>query len=694
MRKVVGAFIALAAMVAAAASQPGIEKGRREAAEGAARRAATTTAGRLAAATDSFLRAIEDRALSAAALPQVTEQLALLRNEGFEGTLSETIRDFFRTEKVWDVWRKAFPVHGVSIEGDRPGLLFGAPVESLHAEALITHARDNGAAFGFVMANQLPHGAGAARVVVPGRPIPAVLVIARPLDEAAITELAKRSGLSLVLSNGKETLAAYGQSEDLARLGRVVTAEKGGEIHGDFYAADEGRWVATALKVLPGFTLWALADTAEAARTAAATAKTTQIVVWAAGALIALLALFIGFRAGTPAATAIPAAPAPIDVRRALTPRGSEPVIVETTPTPLVGYPLPRGDAPTRIVETEPADPRAGIATSPLRPFGRYILLNQLGEGGMAKVYTAVIFGAEGFRRKFVVKRLRPELLQDPTVVAQFIDEANMASHLVHSNIVPVLDFGKVDDEYFLATEYILGRDLGRLVQRCLDVQGHGLAPDIVLYLAQEILKALEYAHGATSEAGRPLGIVHRDVSPSNVLISARGEVKLFDFGIVKAEGRVTRTQQGVVKGNVSFMSPEQARGLEVDARADLFSLGLVLYTALAGEVLYAGNSSYELLVKAATGPGPDELERLARMPSPLGAILKKALAVDPAARFQTASEFLATVTPHVGRGGAELAELVTRLFAEDFRQEEAGFASATPPTKPPLRASSPPHRS
>src|SRR5205814_7906959 len=122
--------------------------------------------------------------------------------------------------------------------------------------------------------------------------------------------------------------------------------------------------------------------------------------------------------------------------------------------------------------------------------------------------------------------------------------------------------------------------------------------------------------------------IVHRDVSPTNVMVSARGEVKLFDFGIVKAEGRVTKTQSGVVKGNVSFMSPEQARGTEVDARADLFSLGLVLYYCLTGEVLYQGGTSYELLVKAATGPGPDELAKIAALPAPAAAIVTRALAV------------------------------------------------------------------
>ena len=235
----------------------------------------------------------------------------------------------------------------------------------------------------------------------------------------------------------------------------------------------------------------------------------------------------------------------------------------------------------------------------------------------MAQVFTAVTFGAEGFRRTFVVKRLRAEMARDEAVVAQFIDEANLASSLVHSNIIPVFDFGKVGEEYFLAQEYILGRDLGRLTARTIERSGKPLAPPVVLFAAAETLRALEYAHTKLGDNGRPLGIVHRDVSPSNVLISARGEVKLFDFGIVKAEGRVTKTQHGVVKGNVSFMSPEQARGIGVDARADLFSLGLVIYYCLTGDVLYRGNTTYDLLVKAATGPGPDELARIAALPAP-----------------------------------------------------------------------------
>src|SRR6185503_15522625 len=162
-------------------------------------------------------------------------------------------------------------------------------------------------------------------------------------------------------------------------------------------------------------------------------------------------------------------------------------------------------------------------------------------------------------------------------------------------------------------------------------------------------------------------------------LVSARGEVKLFDFGIVKAEGRVTKTQHGVVKGNVSFMSPEQARGIEVDRRADLFSLGLVIFYCLTGSVLYQGDTTYELLVKAATGPGPQELARIASLPPPCSAILSKALQVDPSKRFQSAAEFGAALTPHIAGGPAAAASTMRALFGDDFRAEEARFAAAIP---------------
>jgi eukaryotic-like serine/threonine-protein kinase len=256
--------------------------------------------------------------------------------------------------------------------------------------------------------------------------------------------------------------------------------------------------------------------------------------------------------------------------------------------------------------------------------------------------------------------------------VEQFIDEAKLGSSLVHSNIVPVFDFGKVNDEYFLAQEYILGRDLGRLLGRHVERTGRALPERVALYIVYEVLEALAYAHSRTDAVGNPIGLVHRDISPGNVMLTSRGEVKLFDFGIVKAEGRVSKTEVGVVKGNVSFMSPEQARGLAVDGRSDLFSLGLVMYYALTNEQLYPGESTFDQLMKAATGPKTEHLRLLASLPPVSTSVLARALVVDPAGRFQSATEFAAAIAPHISGAKAEAAVLMQQLFGDEFRHDNA----------------------
>jgi serine/threonine protein kinase len=271
-----------------------------------------------------------------------------------------------------------------------------------------------------------------------------------------------------------------------------------------------------------------------------------------------------------------------------------------------------------------------------------------------------------------VVKRLRPEVARNRAAVEQFIDEAKLGSTLVHSNIVPVFDFGKVGDEYFLAQEYIIGRDLGKLLQRHQDKFGRPLSERLMLYVVHEVLEALAYAHNRTDAAGNPIGLVHRDISPGNVMVTARGEVKLFDFGIVKGEGRVSKTDVGVVKGNVSFMSPEQARGQAVDARSDLFSLGLVLYYGLTGEQLYPGQSTFDQLMRAATGPKTEQLKLLAELPPASASLVTRALAVDPGVRYQTAAEFAVAVAPHVAGGKAEASSVIQQLFGEEFKRESA----------------------
>ncbi|HZJ54794.1 MAG TPA: serine/threonine-protein kinase [Myxococcaceae bacterium] len=310
--------------------------------------------------------------------------------------------------------------------------------------------------------------------------------------------------------------------------------------------------------------------------------------------------------------------------------------------------------------------------------FGRYQLLHVLGQGGMATVHLAVSHGAEGFRRFFVVKRLREDVARMPQVVHQFVNEARLGATLVHSNIVPIFDFGRVGNEFFLAQEYILGRDLNLLVRRARHQGGGGLPAPAVFHVAREILDALSYAHSRTDPSGRPLSIVHRDISPMNVMVTRHGEVKLLDFGIAHFERRDgTITEAGLVKGNVLFMSPEQARGLPIDARSDLFSLGLTLFYCLTGEPLYQQDGSdYDLLVRAAQGPGPVELARISSLSQPASDLLAKALRIEPAERFESAEEFLLALPASGLVGGATmLLELVERLVGTDLASEEARFA-------------------
>ncbi|HVZ71939.1 MAG TPA: serine/threonine-protein kinase [Polyangia bacterium] len=336
-----------------------------------------------------------------------------------------------------------------------------------------------------------------------------------------------------------------------------------------------------------------------------------------------------------------------------------------------------RGSASREVARATPIEPDAVVEEAPRmdsgRTFGRYRLLERLGEGGMSEVFTAVAQGVEGFSRTFVLKRLRPELAREREAVAQFIDEARLQAGLVHSNIVPVFDFGMIGNgEYFMTQEYIAGRDVLRIMLRHQERSHGGLEPTVAYYFAHETLQALAYAHEVCDKEGHPMQLVHRDVSPGNLMVSLRGEVKLADFGIVKASRRVSRTQVGMVKGNANFMSPEQARGQEVDARSDLFSLATVLYYCLTGHLLYGGDNDLDVLYKAARGPTPEDLERIATLPEPAASILAKALSYEPADRFQSAGEFADQLAAFIGGGKTQAASLVQRLFGEELRRRAA----------------------
>ncbi|HUJ27807.1 MAG TPA: serine/threonine-protein kinase, partial [Myxococcales bacterium] len=501
-----------------------------------------------------------------------------------------------------------------------------------------------------------PYAAGAAVIDVPGRAVPAVIFLAQAVDQAFVMELAKTGGGAVMVSDGRQALLTAGPEAD--QLKTVVGREAQ-----DLVESDDGTWAAASMPLLPGLTLWSYASVGAQAAEYARDRNVSLAVVWVLALAVAGAAIFMGTRKAPPGLSGA---------------TGEAPGTPLTTPVSHAPAPRP-GD-----IDAEGATairPGPLVTPQPLKSpnvFGRYMLLDRLGEGGMAEVYTAVTYGAEGFRRTFVVKRLRKEMVTNNEVVTAFIDEANLAASLVHTNIVPVFDFGREGDEYYMAQEYILGRDLGRVNRRSLERDGKPLPLAQVFYAAHETLKALDYAHTKTGPDGKPMQLVHRDVSPNNILISGRGEVKLFDFGIAKAANRITQTQFGMVKGNVRFMSPEQARGEPVDSRSDLFAIGLVIYYALAGDALYNADTAYNLLVKAAQGPGEKEYASLKKLVPPQAQrILERALQQKPEDRYQTAAEFAQALAPFVAGAHEALARTMDRLFGEDIRAEEARFASA-----------------
>jgi Protein kinase domain len=654
-----------------------VEAGRVRATRLEASRSAEAAGMRAADALAAHVGELKLEAQNAAENPRL---VAALRGNADAATL----QDLFRTEPWWEPYRNNFKVYAVAFEGDKLDVIEGMQNAEFASDLLIREARERREAVAeIVMGKGWPYAAAAAHIDMPHKAAPAVLLLAKPIDEAAVRKLAEKARGAVILSDGTRAVLEAGPEPERELLRTAVGAERRGPIFQPAQPAAES-WAAAVSPVVPGLWAWTFGG-GGAARDADNTAVITTAVVWSVAGILAIVTLALGFRRrdGSPQpadAGAMGDGSFVAGARTVRAPAG-EPLGGTTTrpasPAATASLPVSTdrglrtrdGQGATELLDS------TGVGAR----FGRYQLLDLLGEGGMAQVYTAVTFGAEGFRRAFVVKRLRAELARDANVVAQFIDEAKMGSTLVHSNVIPVFDFGKVGDEYYLAQEYIVGRDLGRVTMRSIERLHHPLSPAVVMYVAAQTLQALEYAHSKMDETGRAMGIVHRDVSPSNILMSARGEVKLFDFGIVKAEGRVTKTQHGVVKGNVSFMSPEQARGLEVDRRADLYSLGLVIFYCLTGSLLYQGETTYELLVKAATGPGPLELARIAALPAPCDAILTRALQPDPTRRYQSATEFAAAIAPHVGAGPSAAAATMRALFGDDFRAEEARFAAAIP---------------
>src|SRR5258706_4849228 len=274
---------------------------------------------------------------------------------------------------------------------------------------------------------------------------------------------------------------------------------------------------------------------------------------------------------------------------------------------------------------------------------GPYELGERLGLGGMAEVFVAYRAGPHGFAKKVALKRILPELAQDPRFVAMFCDEARISAPLCHPNIVEVIDFGESQDELFMAMEYVEGVSLAKLL-RYVSARRERFPVGVALFIAYQVLCGLSFAHDACDENGNPLHIVHRDVSPGNVLIGRAGDVKLADFGIVRSAYVDRRTYPGELKGKVGYMSPEQVMGIEVDPRSDLFTVGIVLSEMLIARPLFSGQNEFDILTKIYEADLSAIDKYGADLTPAVRDMLRQALANAPADRFACARDFAATL--------------------------------------------------
>src|SRR3954470_2386654 len=269
----------------------------------------------------------------------------------------------------------------------------------------------------------------------------------------------------------------------------------------------------------------------------------------------------------------------------------------------------------------------------------RYRITERIAAGGMAEVFKGVAESLQGFRKGVAIKRVLPALTKNKKFVAMFLDEARLSLHLQHANIVQVFDIGHADETYFIVMEYVDGVDLKQMLEWRRRI-GKRLTIGQTIYLMMEICKGLAYAHDVVHpETGEPLGIVHRDVSPPNVLVSRNGEVKLADFGLAKAASQIETTDPGVVKGKMSYLSPEAARGEEVDRRADIFAAGILLYEMLTGKRLFYGESDYQTVELVRAAKIPPIASQNTEVEPEIEEICRKALAKRTEDRFQTAAD-------------------------------------------------------
>jgi len=321
------------------------------------------------------------------------------------------------------------------------------------------------------------------------------------------------------------------------------------------------------------------------------------------------------------------------------------------------------------------------VSLQPGTLIGRYVVVRKLAEGGMAEIFLAAAQGPEGFEKEVVIKRIRPGFANDPSFVQMFVEEAKVVSRLSHANIVQIIDFARHEQTYYLAMEYVRGRSLSEAHKRARELSVP-LPPVLVAHLGQEVARGLAYAH-RLSDGGHPLELVHRDVTPHNILLSYDGAVKLTDFGIAKASNRATSS--GMLKGKFAYMSPEQARGERVDPRTDVFALGVTLWELLTSGRLFDAESDVgvlravqerEVLAPSVLNPEVDE---------ELDRVILRALDRDVSRRYQSAQELeraLAHVVLRTARSpdDTDVGLWMRELFPIEAKRAEPSVSRSVPP--------------
>src|SRR4051812_6492273 len=312
----------------------------------------------------------------------------------------------------------------------------------------------------------------------------------------------------------------------------------------------------------------------------------------------------------------------------------------------------------------------------------RYRITERVAAGGMAEVFRGVAESLQGFKKNIAIKRILPALTKNKKFVAMFLDEARLSLVLQHANIVQVFDIAHTDDTYFIVMEYVDGVDLKAVMEWRRRI-GRRIPIAHTLYIVMEICKGLSYAHELLNpETGKPLGIVHRDISPPNVLISKQGEIKVVDFGLAKATSQIETTDPGVVKGKMSYLSPEAARGDEVDNRADIFAVGILLYELLTGKRLFYGETDYQTVELVRNAKIPPIKPQNPQVEPELEDIVRKALARRPDDRYQNATDIQDGLAQYAYSRGLkviarDIAELV-RQCLEDRRMQSGEGRSKT----------------